>query len=121
MTSGATLKNISATVIVDGGVTSMQSIPEGIWNNETKRATWKLNDISEVSENSTQGSIRAKLTLNDGKSTPSTTAIQFIAEGATLSGIEFELVGPGYRISLSKKRFGAGKYLADPDQGVKYI
>lgn len=31
MTSGATLKSISATVIVDGGVTSMQSLPEGTW------------------------------------------------------------------------------------------
>ncbi|XP_053394008.1 F-BAR domain only protein 2-like isoform X3 [Mercenaria mercenaria] len=121
MTSGATLKNISATVIVDGGVTSMQSIPEGNWNSETKRATWKLNDISEVSESGTHGSIRAKLTLSNGKSTPSTTAIQFLSEGATLSGIEFELVGSGYRISLSKKRFGAGKYLADPEQGLKYV
>ncbi|KAL4236259.1 hypothetical protein ACF0H5_004646 [Mactra antiquata] len=121
MTSGATLKNIVATVIVDGGVTNMQSIPEGNWNNETKRATWKLNDISELSEDGTQGSIRAKFSLSDGKSTPSTTAIQFIAEGATLSGVEFELVGSGYRISLAKKRFGAGKYLADPDQGVKYV
>lgn len=31
MTSGATLKNIVATVIVDGGVTNMQSLPEGSW------------------------------------------------------------------------------------------
>ncbi|XP_052274271.1 F-BAR domain only protein 2-like isoform X3 [Dreissena polymorpha] len=121
MTSGATLKNISATVIVDGGVSSMQSLPEGVWNNETKRATWKLNDISEVSENSSQGSIRAKFALENGKSTPSTTALQFLAEGSTLSGIDFELVGPGYRISLSKKRCGAGKYLADPDQATKHV
>jgi hypothetical protein len=78
-------------------------------NSETKRATWKLNDISEVSESGTSGSIRAKLTLSNGKSTPSTTAIQFLSEGATLSGVEFELVGSGYRISLSKKRFGAGR------------
>ncbi|WAR24096.1 FCHO2-like protein [Mya arenaria] len=90
-------------------------------NNETKRATWRLNDISEVSENCSQGSIRAKFNLEDGKSTPSTTALQFIAESATMSGVEFELVGTGYRISLSKKRCGAGKYLADPDQVVKYV
>ncbi|XP_052774928.1 F-BAR domain only protein 2-like isoform X2 [Mya arenaria] len=121
LTSGATLKNISVTVIVDGGVSSMQSLPEGVWNNETKRATWRLNDISEVSENCSQGSIRAKFNLEDGKSTPSTTALQFIAESATMSGVEFELVGTGYRISLSKKRCGAGKYLADPDQVVKYV
>ena len=78
-------------------------------NEETNHATWKLNDISEVSENGTHGSIRAKFTVSKGPSTPSTTAIQFISEGATLSGVEFELVGQGYRISLAKKRFGTGK------------
>ena len=31
MTQGATLKGITATVIVDGGVTHMQSLPEGNW------------------------------------------------------------------------------------------
>lgn len=67
-----------------------------------------MNDISEVSEDGTHGSIRAKFSLSGGKSTPSTTALQFIAEGATLSGVEFELFGSGYRISLAKKRFGAG-------------
>jgi len=79
-------------------------------NSETKRATWRLNDISEVSENASQGSIRAKFALQNGKSTPSTTALQFIAEGSTFSGLDFDLAGPGYRISLSKKRCGAGKF-----------
>ena len=87
-------------------------------NEETNHATWKLNDISEVSENGTHGSIRAKFTVAKGRSNPSTTAIQFISEGATLSGVEFELVGQGYRISLAKKRFGTGKkyslYLKEP-------
>ena len=49
--------------------------------------------------------------MSKGRSTPSTTAIQFISEGATLSGVEFELVGQGYRISLAKKRFGTGMYI----------
>lgn len=31
MATGTTLKNISATVIVDGGVSNMQSLPEGHW------------------------------------------------------------------------------------------
>ena len=76
-------------------------------------ATWKLNDISEVSENGTHGSIRAKFSVSKGRSTPSTTAIQFLSEGATLSGIDFELTGQGYRISLAKKRFGTGNTLRD--------
>ena len=75
-----------------------------------------MNDISEVSENGTHGSIRAKFTVAKGRSNPSTTAIQFISEGATLSGVEFELVGQGYRISLAKKRFGTGKKICTSAQ-----
>ena len=82
-------------------------------NSDTKRATWKLNDLSELSENGSHGSIRAKFALGQegSKSTPSSTAIQFLSEGSTLSGIDFELVGQGYRISLAKKRFGAGMFV----------
>ena len=31
MTQAATLKNITVTAAVDGGVTNMQSLPEGLW------------------------------------------------------------------------------------------
>lgn len=44
-------------------------------------------------------------------STPSPAAAQFTCEGHTLSGMDIELVGSGYRMSLIKKRFAAGKYL----------
>lgn len=77
-------------------------------NEENQRATWKLNDLSELSEEGSQGSIRAKFELKSGPSRPSTSAIQFLCEGASLSGLDLELVGPGYRVSLLKKRFGAG-------------
>lgn len=69
-----------------------------------------MNDISEVSEDGSDGCIRAKFVLKDGPSKPSTTAVQFVSEGSSLSGIDFELLGPGYRISLLKKRFGAGRF-----------
>lgn len=78
-------------------------------NLEEKRATWKLSDISELSENGCQGCIRAKFDTSNGPNNPLPTALQFIAEGATLSGLDFELVGFGYRLSLVKKRFGTGK------------
>ena len=38
-----------------------------------------------------------------------TIAAQFNCEGTTLSGVDFELVGHGYRLSLVKKRFVSGK------------
>ena len=33
---------------------------------------------------------------------------QFNCEGTTMSGVEFELVGLGYRVSLVKRRFVSG-------------
>lgn len=35
-------------------------------------------------------------------------AAQFTSEGATLSGVDLELVGSGYRMSLIKRRFATG-------------
>lgn len=37
-------------------------------------------------------------------------AAQFTSEGATLSGVDLELVGSGYRMSLVKRRFATGTY-----------
>ena len=38
-----------------------------------------------------------------------TIAAQFNCEGTTLSGVEFELSGSGYRVSLVKRRFVSGR------------
>jgi len=57
------------------------------------------------------GSLRAKFELSEGPSKPATLAVQFISEGSTLSGVDVELVGTGYRLSLLKKRFATGKKL----------
>ena len=54
------------------------------------------------------GSLRAKFELSDGPSNPSTLAVQFMSEGSTLSGVDMELQGTGYRLSLNKKRFATG-------------
>uniref|UniRef100_A0A8C3XLL7 FCH and mu domain containing endocytic adaptor 1 n=1 Tax=Chelydra serpentina TaxID=8475 RepID=A0A8C3XLL7_CHESE len=43
-----------------------------------------------------------------GPSKPSPVAAQFTSEGSTLSGVEVELAGSGYRMSLVKKRFATG-------------
>uniref|UniRef100_A0A673GR50 F-BAR domain only protein 2 n=1 Tax=Sinocyclocheilus rhinocerous TaxID=307959 RepID=A0A673GR50_9TELE len=51
--------------------------------------------------------------LSDGPSIPATLAVQFFSEGSTLSGVDVELVGSGYRLSLNKKRFATGRYMAD--------
>lgn len=55
--------------------------------------------------------MRAKFELSEGPTNPATLAVQFLSEGSTLSGVEIELVGSGYRLSLTKKRFATGRKL----------
>ncbi|KAI4549456.1 hypothetical protein MJG53_020379, partial [Ovis ammon polii x Ovis aries] len=50
--------------------------------------------------------------LSEGPSKPSPLVVQFTSEGSTLSGCDIELVGAGYRFSLIKKRFAAGKWVS---------
>ncbi|XP_075302376.1 F-BAR domain only protein 2-like [Opisthocomus hoazin] len=107
------LSNVQVVVPVDGGVTNMQSLPPAKWNAEQMKAYWKISSISEKSENGGSGSLRAKFELSEGPSKPATLAVQFLSEGSTLSGVDVELVGAGYRLSLLKKRFATGRYMAD--------
>ncbi|XP_072114032.1 F-BAR domain only protein 2 isoform X1 [Mobula birostris] len=107
------LSNVQILMPVDGGVTCMQSLPTAIWNPEQKKVLWKLPEISEKSENGGSGSLRAKFEVSEGPTKPSTLAVQFLSEGSTLSGADVELVGTGYRLSLIKKRFATGRYMAD--------
>ncbi|XP_064295146.1 F-BAR domain only protein 2 isoform X5 [Phalacrocorax carbo] len=107
------LSNVQVVVPVDGGVTNMQSLPPAKWNADQMKAYWKISSISEKSENGGSGSLRAKFELSEGPSKPATLAVQFISEGSTLSGVDVELVGTGYRLSLLKKRFATGRYMAD--------
>ncbi|KAF4073144.1 hypothetical protein AMELA_G00255500 [Ameiurus melas] len=107
------LCSVQVLVPVSGCVTNMHSLPSAIWNPDQSKSLWKLNDISEQSENEGSGSLRAKFELSDGPSIPATLAVQFFNEGSTLSGVEMELVGSGYRLSLNKKRLVSGRYMAD--------
>ncbi|XP_040896060.1 SH3-containing GRB2-like protein 3-interacting protein 1 isoform X2 [Toxotes jaculatrix] len=114
MSTPMALNNVQFLVPVDGGVSKLQAVlPPAAWNAEQQRILWKIPDISQKSENGGVGSLLARFQLTEGPSKPAPLAVQFTSEGSTLSGCDIELAGPGYRFSLVKKRFAAGKYLAD--------
>ncbi|KAM3876334.1 SH3-containing GRB2-like protein 3-interacting protein 1 [Diretmus argenteus] len=114
MSTPMALNNVQFLIPVDGGVSKLQAVlPPAAWNAEQQRILWKIPDISQKSENGGVGSLLARFQLTEGPSKPSPLAVQFTSEGSTLSGCDIELAGPGYRFSLIKKRFAAGKYLAD--------
>ncbi|NWH27467.1 SGIP1 protein, partial [Grus americana] len=113
MTTPVALNNVQFLVPVDGGVTKLQAVlPPAVWNAEQQRILWKIPDISQKSENGGVGSLLARFQLSEGPSTPAPLAVQFTSEGSTLSSCDIELVGAGYRFSLIKKRFAAGRCLA---------
>ncbi|XP_018418598.1 PREDICTED: SH3-containing GRB2-like protein 3-interacting protein 1 [Nanorana parkeri] len=114
MTTPVALNNVQFIIPIDGGVTKPQAVlPPAVWSVEQQRILWKIPDISQKSENGGVGSLLARFQLSEGPSKPAPLALQFTSEGSTLSGCDIELVGGGYRFSLIKKRFAAGKYLAD--------
>lgn len=130
MAEPSALLNLSIAVPIDGGVKNMQSKPNGKWQEleivdpllwyslivflhsriaQSNRALWHFQTLSQAVDNGV-GSLRARFELTDGPGSQGTIAAQFNCEGTTLSGVEFQLVGPGYRLSLVKKRFVSGKY-----------
>lgn len=70
---------------------------------------WNFTDISQHSDNRGIDTLRARLEVTNGPSTPALLYTQFNCEGTTLSGIDLELLGSGYRVSLVKRRFISGK------------
>lgn len=114
MAAPSPLLNVALSVPVDGGVKNVQSKPHSAWLGESSRLVWNFTDISQHSDNNGVGTLRARLEVSNGPSTPALIGTQFNCEGTTLSGIEFELVGSGYRLSLVKRRFVSGKNHAIP-------
>jgi len=74
----------------------------------SSRALWKLPEMSMESEGANVGSIRARFNLTGSSGCPTTITAHFGCDGSTLSGAEMEMVSPGYRTSLVKRRFVAG-------------
>lgn len=102
------LTNVQILLPVGEPVTNVRLQPAATWNLEEKQLLWKLPDVSEAGGS---GRLSASWEPCSGPSTPSPVAAQFTSEGATLSGVDLELVGSGYRMSLIKRRFATGMYL----------
>ncbi|XP_057713154.1 SH3-containing GRB2-like protein 3-interacting protein 1 isoform X1 [Corythoichthys intestinalis] len=114
MTSPAPLHNVHFLVPVDGSITKLQTmVPPATWNPEQQTIQWKIPSLSNRSENGGVGALLGRFQTTEGPCKPSQLAVHFTSEGSTMSGCDIQLLGNGYRLSLIKKRFAAGKYLAD--------
>ncbi|XP_054260013.1 F-BAR domain only protein 2-like isoform X2 [Macrosteles quadrilineatus] len=111
MGSPSPLLNLSVSVPVDGDVKAMNAEPQAEWDKNNNCAVWRFTELSDLTENGPIGSLRARFEVAKGPSSIGIIAVQFNCEGTTLSGVDLELQGPGFRVSLVKKRFVSGKYI----------
>ncbi|XP_020706803.2 F-BAR domain only protein 2 isoform X2 [Athalia rosae] len=119
MASPSPLLNLHVASPIDGGFKSLHSKPLAQWLPDSNRILWKFTELSQHSEGGGVGSLKARIELDRGPGSQGTIFTQFNCEGTTLSGIEFELVGAGYRLSLVKRRFVSGRYMCDGDSDPK--
>ncbi|KAH0945049.1 hypothetical protein HN011_011654 [Eciton burchellii] len=115
MASPSPLLNLHVAAPIDGGFKSLNSKPSAQWLADTNRVLWKFTELSQHSEGNGVGSLKARIELEHGPGNQGTIFTQFNCEGTTLSGVEFELIGSGYRLSLVKRKFVSGKYICDGD------
>ncbi|KAL6254201.1 hypothetical protein P5V15_014823 [Pogonomyrmex californicus] len=115
MASPSPLLNLHVAAPIDGGFKSFNSKPPAQWLPDTNRVLWKFTELSQHSEGNGVGSLKARVELEHGPGNQGTIFTQFNCEGTTLSGVEFELIGSGYRLSLVKRKFVSGKYICDGD------
>ncbi|XP_072753129.1 F-BAR domain only protein 2 isoform X8 [Anoplolepis gracilipes] len=115
MASPSPLLNLHVAAPIDGGFKSLNSKPPAQWLSDTNRVLWKFTELSQHSEGNGVGSLKARVELEHGPGSQGTIFTQFNCEGTTLSGVEFELIGSGYRLSLVKRKFVSGKYICDGD------
>ncbi|XP_025409516.1 F-BAR domain only protein 2 isoform X2 [Sipha flava] len=112
------LLNVSVSANLNSAIRNMQSKPTAQWQSDTKTVTWKFAELAQYSESQGSGSLKARFEV-DNLCPISTIVTQFNCEGTTLSGVEFELASTGYRVSLIKRRFVAGKYICDGEPDPK--
>ncbi|XP_060934402.1 f-BAR domain only protein 1 [Limanda limanda] len=107
------LTAVQVLLPLDHTATDLQCQPPASWNAEERRLLWKLPNISPTNHSKGSGTLCASWQcLEVPRGPPPSLAVQFVGSGASLSGMDVELVGSRYRMSLVKKRFATGKYMA---------
>uniref|UniRef100_A0AAZ3QN98 F-BAR domain only protein 1 n=1 Tax=Oncorhynchus tshawytscha TaxID=74940 RepID=A0AAZ3QN98_ONCTS len=107
------LTAVQVLLPLDHTATDLQCHPPACWNTKERRLLWKLPNLSPTNQSKGSGTLCASWQcLEVPRGPPPSLAVQFVGSGASLSGMDVELVGNRYRMSLVKKRFATGRYMA---------
>uniref|UniRef100_A0AAZ3RR53 F-BAR domain only protein 1 n=1 Tax=Oncorhynchus tshawytscha TaxID=74940 RepID=A0AAZ3RR53_ONCTS len=104
------LTAVQVLLPLDHTATDLQCHPPACWNTKERRLLWKLPNLSPTNQSKGSGTLCASWQcLEVPRGPPPSLAVQFVGSGASLSGMDVELVGNRYRMSLVKKRFATGR------------
>ncbi|KAF8935756.1 hypothetical protein BGZ58_004808 [Dissophora ornata] len=91
--SAAQLSDVSFLVPVSGEVVNVQSRPTGVWNNESNKMFWDVDNVAMSSTTPEPHKLLARFELNPagGASQASPTAVKFRVQGRLLSDLAVRL------------------------------
>ncbi|MBN3275200.1 FCHO1 protein, partial [Polyodon spathula] len=105
------LSNVQVVISLEDSATDVHCQPPGVWNAEERRLLWKLHNISPTADGKGAGTVCARWQCQDAlRGALPSVGVQFVGSGEALSGVDLELVGGRYRMSLVKKRFATGNW-----------
>ncbi|XP_048845480.1 LOW QUALITY PROTEIN: F-BAR domain only protein 1-like [Brienomyrus brachyistius] len=109
----AQLTGVQVLLQLDHTATDLQCQPPAAWNPEERRLLWKLANLCPTNHSKGSGTLCASWQcLEAPRGPPPCLMVQFVGTGASLAGLDVELVGSRYHMSLVKKRFTTGRYMA---------
>ncbi|KAI1720377.1 adaptor complexes medium subunit family domain-containing protein [Ditylenchus destructor] len=108
------LLNIVLSTPISGTFDSLNSVPEAKWNQENQTLTWTLTELSKHGECS--GSLKARIKLLEGPSTPANTSVQFQIMDSSMAKLEVCLDSDeSFFLSMVRRKIIAGKYFCEPE------
>ncbi|KPP58960.1 F-BAR domain only protein 1-like [Scleropages formosus] len=97
----AQLTNVQVLLPLDHTATDLQCQPPAAWNPEERRLLWKLSSLCPTNHSKGSGTLCASWQcLEVPRGPPPSLVVQFVGSGASLSGLDVELVGNRYRIPV---------------------
>jgi hypothetical protein len=87
------LSEVSFLVPVSGDVTNVQSRPTGVWNSESNKMFWDVDNVTMSSTAPEPHKLLARFEMNPagGASQPSAAAVKFRVQGQLLSDLVVSL------------------------------
>ena len=110
------LQDVSFSVPVSpacGGVSSLQTKPQGSYSSEKRRILWKMDELDLAASGGKVAKVLARF-ATESEGAPMPVSVQWRLPGRLASGLQLEIEGGGLRLDEVVRNTQSGKYVAQP-------